>query len=153
MVWPKVIILSGVHCIAIFLNLGTELYAPPEWILHKHYFGIPATVWSLGILLYTCVCGNIPFKNVKQICKADLKFLPILTLECQNLVKRCLQLRPEDRISIEEILQHRWLTSNLEHTSSAPTQSNVILPMIKEASSLAQLPISFHCGLKIHKTI
>ncbi|XP_033369132.1 serine/threonine-protein kinase pim-2-like [Parus major] len=54
----------------------TPEYSPPEWILFGCYRGQPATIWSLGILLYKLVCGHLPFHTNEDIIRGQLFFPP-----------------------------------------------------------------------------
>lgn len=42
---------------------GTPSYMPPEIVLKKDYLGEFADIWSIGILLYTILCGYFPFRG------------------------------------------------------------------------------------------
>jgi serine/threonine protein kinase len=83
---------------------GTRTYSPPEWIRCSKYLVNQATVWSLGILLYDMVCGDIPFETDDEICIAELIFKSNTSIPCQNLIRSCLRIRPRDRIDIGQVI-------------------------------------------------
>jgi serine/threonine protein kinase len=46
---------------------GTAEFYPPEWFSQRRYWAMSATIWSLGVLLFDMLQGEIPFKNSDRI--------------------------------------------------------------------------------------
>ena len=115
-----------------FLLSGTRVYAPPEWIKFRRYRADGLTVWSLGILLYDMVCGDIPFETDNQIKRAQIHFKPSLGLSehVKDLIRACLTISTTDRITLNDISSHPWMVQDqgptpisrpvLQRTSSSP---------------------------------
>ena len=92
------------------LITGTRVYAPPEWIRCSRYHGEQATVWSLGILLYDMVCGDIPFKSEPEILLAQVSWPAHLNLseDVKNLILGCLMVDSKERMGMSEVANHPW---------------------------------------------
>merc|ERR1712113_878628 len=112
---------------------GTRVYSPPEWILDGEYQADKLTVWSLGILLYDMLCGDIPYTTDQEICSGKLVWPAQLSLSqsARDLIARCLTLDPRKRITLDSLLSHSFFnqhqiklsTSSASIMSTSPTTS------------------------------
>lgn len=95
-------------------QLGTPNYLPPEIYLRKEY-NFSCDVWSIGCILYMLLVGKTPFESTstKQTYRRILKLayvIPeVLSKEAKDLLKKILVLDPDERITIEQILEHPFL--------------------------------------------
>lgn len=51
----------------LFPPPGTQEYCPPEVEMYGKYHGEPATVWSLGIILFEILLSRFPMR--RDLCK------------------------------------------------------------------------------------
>ncbi|KAI1314602.1 hypothetical protein EDD11_001945 [Mortierella claussenii] len=89
---------------------GTINYASPEILKGEKYRAEAAEIWSLGILLYTILYGEVPFNDPVQAISG-----PYITprvrssSECLHLLNWMLAKSPERRATIDDVVSHPWL--------------------------------------------
>ena len=99
----------------MFDHCGTPAYIAPEIFEHTGYKGPACDIWSAGVTLYYMLAGEQPFKagsisELEKIIKAgDFKEIEGVSKEANNLLSKILQVNPKARLSLDEILNHKWL--------------------------------------------
>jgi len=100
---------------------GTVYYMPPEIVNKQKYIPFYSDIWSLGVLLYTMIFGNFPFRAKKEeklfelITEANLTFPKDIEVsdEVKNLISKMMVIKPSKRISLESILEDPWIINNI----------------------------------------
>lgn len=94
---------------------GTPAYIAPEILRDKGYEGFAVDIWSAGVVLYAMLYGTVPFKanNMselqKLIIKAKYTLKDDISEEARSLISGCLERDPIKRLTINQILSHKWL--------------------------------------------
>jgi len=97
---------------------GSPFYMAPE-VVRGDLYDHTVDLWSLGVILYTCLAGGVPFwgRNTQDVFRAVMraepdmnkKALQSVTRDAKGLICRLLQLEASQRISAEDILNHGWM--------------------------------------------
>eukprot|EP00298_Acanthocystis_sp_HF-20_P012777 c20048_g1_i4.p1 GENE.c20048_g1_i4~~c20048_g1_i4.p1 ORF type:complete len:386 (+),score=48.21 c20048_g1_i4:42-1199(+) len=99
-----------------YTSCGTPNYIAPEMLSGKGYDGRKADIWSIGVILFVILAGQLPFdeasvhKLYKKISTADCYCPAWISADAKSLIKKILVPDPESRITIEEIKAHPWYT-------------------------------------------
>lgn len=98
---------------------GSPLYAAPEIFLAKEYLGPEVDIWSMGVILYVLVCGQLPWAVGRDGRVEDLDALLNaqydipkgcdMSNECRSLIARMIVPKRKKRATIHEIRSHPWV--------------------------------------------
>ncbi|RHZ77149.1 hypothetical protein Glove_185g63 [Diversispora epigaea] len=96
---------------------GTPGYVAPE-VLTQNGYGKSVDIWSIGVILYTVLCGYTPFwgENQKALFDSILKgvyhfdndYWSEISDEAKDLINKMLEYNPDKRITAHDALQHPW---------------------------------------------
>lgn len=98
---------------------GTPEYIAPEMI-KKEGHDYRVDIWSIGVLMFELLAGYSPFaaqthselySNIKKLKIHWPNDMPPLA---RDLISKILKINPEERLSFDKILQHKWFRSQKE---------------------------------------
>ena len=137
---------------------GSPCYAAPEMVTGRKYGGTSVDIWSSGIVLYTMVCGFLPFEDDNQnilfgkIAKGLFSLPSFLSVSCKDLLKKILVTDPKKRYGFEEIKHHPWFLSvnnvmgkNIFFNSPGVFVDEDVLPV--DVEIIAEIHNDFHIDI------
>jgi len=108
---------------------GTSSYMAPE-VIQQLPYDTQADMWSLGVIVYYVITGNLPFDDVsrralfQKIIKCQYSFHPVEWLGISKAAKRfisnLLHADPEVRLDPQEALHHSWLAETKPQPVTSP---------------------------------
>ncbi|CAF4768421.1 unnamed protein product [Rotaria socialis] len=128
---------------------GSPPYAAPELYQCIEYSPEKVDVWALGVLLYIFVCGHLPFdsNNLSELRKRVLSGqfrLPFyISSDCSSLISHMLTVDPEQRYTVNDIKNHRWLMLNNLNRRASDSVAHLLLfqQQHSEIGSNTMLPV------------
>ena len=98
--------------------IGTPIYLSPEVFNAEYIYKTSRDIWALGVILYISLSGRMPFDDLKseslisQISNGSYSLsssiFPKTDENALDLIKKMLTVNPEERIQLDEILEHSW---------------------------------------------
>ncbi|XP_066591786.1 peripheral plasma membrane protein CASK isoform X8 [Prorops nasuta] len=98
-------------------RIGCPHFMAPE-VIQRRQYGKPGDVWSAGVLLHVLLTGTLPFVGSRErlreaICRGRVQMETpqwyIISEPAKDLIQRMLTTDVNHRITIQEVLNHKWL--------------------------------------------
>ncbi|KAI9739683.1 MAG: hypothetical protein M1834_006401 [Cirrosporium novae-zelandiae] len=117
---------------------GTVCYSAPEMLKGEKYAGEKVDVWSLGIILFALLAGELPWDEDNdndtkaRILNEDPSFSERFPVDAKDLISKLLSKRPLMRPALFDVLNHPFL-------SEFAPQQQAILKLSQPAPFTTQL--------------
>ncbi|XP_028262307.1 maternal embryonic leucine zipper kinase-like [Parambassis ranga] len=109
---------------------GSPAYVAPELIQGRAYIGSEADVWSMGVLLFALLCGDLPFDDDLKITRGKYDNPHWLSPGSVLLLNQMMQVDPKRRVTVKQLLDHPWVMK--DHNSPVEWDSRQLLGHIDE---------------------
>ncbi|KAG0334665.1 hypothetical protein BG000_008135 [Podila horticola] len=127
---------------ALNTTCGTASYIAPE-ILEKKAYGKQVDIWSLGVVLYICLCGFPPFSDdlgppsLRQQVLQGLFSFPSpywddVSQEAVDFIEDLLQQDPAQRLTVDQALSHPWMALEGDEGCFTTTPRTDPRPMLQD---------------------
>lgn len=97
---------------------GSLYFAAPELLHGRPYCGPEVDVWSLGVILYVMVTGQVPFDDAnvarlhEKIKTGIVEYPTSMNKQLRSLLERMLTVEPRRRATLTEVMNHPWVTDS-----------------------------------------
>ena len=110
----QAVIFSDTYC-------GTEPYYSPQIVKRKPYDPFMADCWAMGVVLFAMLNNKYPFHFGKKIGPKGMlnemmdphhlvkRYVKDFSKHVKNLIERLLDPEENTRISMQEVLSHKWI--------------------------------------------
>ncbi|CAD8108110.1 unnamed protein product [Paramecium sonneborni] len=147
---------------------GNIYYCAPE-IYHQNNYSKEIDIWSIGVIMFQCLTGELPLQNENASEYIELLNKPELwnfknriqgeSLSAQNLLSRLLQQDPRKRIGSSDALTHPFIEKNKIYSTLALLSSTKMIDIddnddlfINRCQSL-QTSLSINQKQTIHRAL
>ena len=105
-------------------SCGTPAFVAPEILKDSPYNPYMTDIWSSGVVLYAMITGFFPFRGANEtelhrnILSGAFPKIKDVSNELKDLLNKILEVNPNKRFSVDNILKHPWLNDVIINNNS-----------------------------------